>query len=143
MLQSKWKKIKGCCYWFKKVIVLWSKTISKSLYLKHWRLEYRAIQGCILAIHYRNTIASVVLKFRFNLFPNFPVFYYSTVICFCIFFIDLLTKNLEMLTNYFPYIIRIISICDVQSVDICPSPSRLQHACKYRYQSTFSGSIVT
>ena len=95
------------------------------------------------ATHYRDTITSVVLKFHFNSFPNFLFFYYSTVIFFCIFVIDPLTKNLEMLTNYFSYIIHIISICDIQSVDICPSPTRLQHACKYRYQSTFSSSVVT
>ena len=27
-----------------------------------------------------------------------------------------------MLTNYFPYIIHVISICDIQTVEICPPP---------------------
>ena len=62
---------------------------------------------------------------------------------FCILFHWLANNNLVMLTNYFSYIIHVISICDIQSVGICPTPTGLQHACKYRYQSTFSSSVVT
>ena len=114
---------------------------------KHSRLECKAIQGCISAHTLQRHYSQCCFKVSFHLVSKVCLFFfsflYSTVILFCIFFNWPANKNLVMLTNFFPYIIHGISICDIQSVDIYPSLTRLHHACKYRYQSTFSSSVVT